>query len=162
MAALIVALGSAGTPSLGQSSAGPPPASRQASDPLAGAMSRWDMDHDGVLTCEEWRRFAEQLFRRSDRNGDGALDKQEFLALGQWEPVFAKADMAYFDDNQDGRLSLREFADKPNPIFVRYDRNHDCQVTAEEIKGTSSDGKQKPPPIGERGRGGTPGPPPSN
>jgi Ca2+-binding EF-hand superfamily protein len=104
------------------------------------------MNQDGVLTCEEWKRFAEQLFRRSDRNGDGALDQQELLALGQLEPIFAKADMAYFDANRDGRLTLREFADTPNPIFARYDRDHDCQVTADEIKSASSGGKQRPPP----------------
>jgi hypothetical protein len=162
MGASIVALASVGTPSLAQSRAGPPPAARQPSDPFAGAMSRWDLDHDGILTCEEWKRFAGQVFRRADRNGDGVLDGPEFSMLGRLEPILAKADMAYFDANQDGRLSLREFVDTPNPIFGRYDRDHDCQVTADEIKGAPSGGKQKLPAIGEGGRGGIQRPPPSN
>jgi EF hand len=107
-----------------------------------------------VLTCAEWKAFAEQLFRRADKNNDGILSREEFLTLRQLEPIFADADMAYFDDNQDGRVSVREFVDKPNPVFARYDRNHDCQVTPDEIKGGPADSKQAPGSGGHKGRGG--------
>ena len=142
--------------------------SRQTPDPLLGGLSRWDMDFDGVLTCQEWKRYAEQLFRRSDKNGDGVLEREEFATLGKHEPIFAKADLAYFDDNGDGRVDLREFADKPNPVFVRYDRNRDCQLTAEEIRGGNGSGsppsapssrQQKPPPGGIERAGGASGKP---
>lgn len=147
---------------------GSPRDSRQTPDPLLAGLSRWDMDSDGVLTCQEWQRYAEQLFRRSDKNGDGVLEREEFATLGTHEPIFAKADLAYFDDNGDGRVDLREFADKPNPVFVRYDRNRDCQLTAEEIRGGNGSGsppsapsgrQQKPPPGGIERAGGASGTP---
>jgi len=66
-----------------QPAPGSPTASRQTSDPLLAGFSRWDADFDGVLTCQEWKRYAEQLFMRSDRNGDGMLDREEFTILGK-------------------------------------------------------------------------------
>ncbi len=132
----------------------PKPAA-SATDPLLAGFARWDTDSDGALTCQEWMRYAEQLFRRSDRNGDGMLAADEFAILGKYEPIFSQADLAYFDDDLDGRVTLREFSDKPNPIFARYDRNRDCQLTVDEIRrgttagtlpGNSPGGQQKPPP----------------
>jgi Ca2+-binding EF-hand superfamily protein len=118
--------------------------------------SRWDADHDGVLTCGEWKQYADRLFTLADKNGDGVLDEKEFQQIGNVEPVFSGADMAYFDDNNDKRISRGEFVDKPSPPFARYDANRDCRVTQEEIKGSAS----RPPgtaPHGRRGRGGAAG-----
>ena len=56
--------------------------SRQTPDPLLGGLSRWDMDFDGGLTCQEWKRYAEQLFRRSDKNGDGVLEREDTGNVG--------------------------------------------------------------------------------
>lgn len=141
---LVCGLSAAAMPCLGQGRPAQPQASRPV-DPFLGAMSRWDLDHDGILTCEEWARFAGQLFRRADKNDDGMLDAQEFLTLRKLDPILADADLAYFDDNQDGRVTRGEFIDRPNPIFARYDRNHDCQVTADELQRDSPDSKPKPP-----------------
>jgi EF hand len=121
-------------------------------DPFVVAIPRWDADHDGVLTCTEWKEYAERLFRRADKNSDGFLSREEFVTVRQLEPVFANADLAYFDDNQDGRVSLREFVDKPNPVFARYDRNRDCQVTPEEINGGAADSRPAPGPGGRKPR----------
>jgi Ca2+-binding EF-hand superfamily protein len=49
--------------------------------------------------------------------------------------LFADADLAYFDDNKDGRVSRDEFINKPSPFFQRFDRNHDCKVTPDELAG---------------------------
>jgi hypothetical protein len=141
------------------------PVSRPTSDPLLAGLSRWDTDFDGTFTCEEWKRYVEQLFTRSDKNGDGGLERTEFATLGKYEPIFSKADFAYFDDNADGKISLREFADKPNPLFARYDRNRDCQLTADEISGRGTSGalpsgppgRQQKPPPGSVERGGAQG-----
>ena len=92
------------------------------------------------------RRYAETLFRRADRNGDGALTEAEFGTLRKLDPVLADADLAYFDDDQNKRIELREFVDKPNPIVVRYDRNSDCRVTADEVERKASGGKPSLPP----------------
>jgi hypothetical protein len=128
-----------------------------ADDPLVAAMSRWDADHDGVLTCEEWKQYADRLFTLADKNHDGVLDEKEFQQIGHLEPVFSGADMSYFDDNDDKRISRSEFVDKPSPIFARYDTNHDCRVTQDEIKGAATPASDKGTAPHGRRRGGTAG-----
>ena len=43
--------------------------SRQA-DPLRNGPLIWDANHDGVYTCDEWKKFADQIFTVADRNRD--------------------------------------------------------------------------------------------
>jgi hypothetical protein len=117
------------------------------------AASRWDANHDGVFTCEEWKQYASRLFTLADKNTDGFLDAKEFQQLGKVEPIFADAEIAYFDDNHDQRLSRKEFAGKPSPFFARYDANRDCRVTAEELKAANGsapkgDGSKRGSPKG--------------
>jgi hypothetical protein len=107
-------------------------------DPFVAAMARWDANHDGVLTCDEWKQYANRLFTLADKNGDGVLDATEFRRLQQLEPIFADAAMSYFDDNGDKRVSRAEFVDQPSPFFARYDLNHDCRVTSQELQGGSA------------------------
>lgn len=158
---LLLASSSGGAILHAQSASGPKPSARPITDPLLAGFLRWDTDSDGTLTCQEWKRYAEQLFIRSDKNHDGVLAIDEFAILGKYEPIFLQADLAYFDDNLDGRVTVREFSDKPNPIFARYDRNRDCQLTVEEIRGGTSggsapasppSGQQKAPPDGAGAR----------
>ena len=137
---------------------GPPPGGMPGGkpatpDPLVAAASRWDANHDGVFTCEEWKQYASRLFTLADKNTDGFLDAKEFQQLGKVEPIFADAEIAYFDDNHDQRLSRKEFADKPSPFFARYDANRDCRVTAEELKAANGsapkgDGSKRGSPKG--------------
>jgi hypothetical protein len=47
------------------------------------------------------------------------------------------ADLGYFDDDRDGRLSRGEFVDKPNPLFARYDKKGTCRVTLDDIANAS-------------------------
>jgi len=139
----------------GPSSGGAPERKPGIPDPLVAAISRGDADHDGVLTCEEWKQYADRLFTLADKNADGVLDEKEFQQIGNMEPVFTGADMAYFDDNNDKRISRSEFVDKPNPVFARYDANRDCRVTEEEIKGSASPTSGKgAAPRRRSGRGG--------
>lgn len=118
-------------------------------------MPRWDVDHDGVVTCEEWKLYADRLFTVADKNRDGVLDDKEFSQLERLEPAFSGADMSYFDDNNDKRVSRSEFVGKPSPIFALYDTNHDCRVTKEEIKGSATPASDKSAaPRRRMGRGG--------
>lgn len=116
-------------------------------DPLVTAASRWDANHDGTYTCDEWKQYAARIFTLADKNSDGFLNKEEFKHLGKFEPIFADADMDDFDENHDGRVSRQEFVNKPNPFFLRFDANGDCKVTPEELKGSNA-GKEKSPANG--------------
>src|ERR1700719_4257870 len=33
----------------------------------------WDANHDGIYTCEEWKKFMEQLFASADKGRKGFL-----------------------------------------------------------------------------------------
>jgi hypothetical protein len=106
-------------------------------DPVVASAPLWDLDHNGTYTCDEWKEYANRIFNLADRNRDGYVDATEFKTIQQAAPMFKEAEIAYFDENRDGRLSRGEFVNKPNPLFARYDRNGDCRVTPEELKGTA-------------------------
>ena len=146
---------STGIPFRGVPLGGAPNAEPRTPDALVASMPRWDVDHDGAVTCEEWKQYADRLFTVADKNRDGVLDDKEFSQLDRLEPAFSGADMSYFDDNNDKRVSRSEFVDKPSPIFALYDTNHDCRVTKEEIKGSATPASDKSAaPRRRMGRGG--------
>ncbi len=119
---------------------------RLRNDPLIAWASTWgDTRGTGVYTCEEWKRYAEKLFKDADKNRDGFLDQQEFKSIQQADKILKNADFAYFDDNRDGRVSRTEFIEKPNPFFARYDRKNECSVSLDSIVNPpSSSAKQGP------------------
>jgi hypothetical protein len=104
-------------------------------DVVRSTAPEWDINHDGVYTCEEWKIYVTTLFTKADRNHDGYLTADEFAVIKRADPLFADADLAYFDDNKDGRVSRDEFINKPSPFFLRFDLNHDCKVTQDELAG---------------------------
>lgn len=132
------------------------PASSPALDPIVLATRRWDANHDGVFTCDEWKQYADRLFSRGDTNANGFLEANELKQLAKVEPILSDADITYFDADNDKRLSRKEFLDKPNPLFARFDANSDCRVTAQEIElqGKPARAERRPP----AGRGGPGGP----
>jgi hypothetical protein len=50
----------------------------------------------------------------------------------------ADADFGYFDENQDGKITRKEFVEKPNAFILRFDRNGDCRVTPDEIRAVNN------------------------
>jgi hypothetical protein len=94
----------------------------------------WDANHDGVYTCDEWKKYADRIFTSADRNRDGNLSPSEFETVRKADPTLADADFGYFDENQDGKITRKEFVEKPSAFILRFDRNGDCRVTADEIK----------------------------
>ena len=118
-------------------------------DPVVASAPLWDADHNGTYTCDEWKQYVSRLFNMADRNHDGFVGASEFRTIQQAAPMFKEADLAYFDENRDGRVSREEFVNKPNPLFARYDKNYDCKVTPQELKDPSS--AHQTPPTGKRG-----------
>lgn len=43
----------------------------------------------------------------------------------------------YFDEDQEGKITRKEFVEKPSAFIRRFDRNGDCRVTADEIEATN-------------------------
>jgi hypothetical protein len=103
----------------------------------------WDANHDGIYTCDEWKSYLDRLFTLADRNRDGHLDPSEFTMIRRPGTSFTDADFGYFDENQDGKITRSEFVDKPSEFILQFDKNGDCRVTPDEMKGASTD--QKPP-----------------
>jgi EF-hand domain pair len=103
----------------------------------------WDANHDGIYTCDEWKSYLDRLFTLADRNRDGHLDPSEFTIIRRAGTSFTDADFGYFDENQDGKITRSEFVDKPSEFILQFDKNGDCRVTPDEMKGASTD--QKPP-----------------
>jgi len=105
----------------------------------------WDTNHDGVYTCAEYKSFLDRIFTSADRNRDGNLDPSEFETVRKADPTLADADFGYFDENQDGKITRKEFVDKPSAFILRFDKNGDCRVTPDEIKaGSAPKGPQGP------------------
>jgi hypothetical protein len=113
-------------------------------DALVAWATVWgDVGRTGVYTCEEWKRYATQLFKNADKNHDGYVDAQEFKAIQQADLMLKNADLAYFDDNRDGRLSRSEFVDKPNQFFATFDRKGECRVTLDNITEAATPAAEK-------------------
>ena len=105
----------------------------------------WHTNHDGIYTCDEWKSYMDRLFTSADRNHDGKLDATEFATVQKADSTLAEADFGYFDENQDGKITRKEFVEKPSLFILRFDKNGDCRVTPDEIKaGVVPKGPQGP------------------
>jgi len=107
-------------------------------DPMLNSQPMWDSNHDGVYTCEEWKSFMDRQFTLADKGRKGFLTPQEFDSIKKSDPTLADAEFGYFDENQDGKISRREFVDKPSVFILRFDKNGDCRVTPEELKAAAN------------------------
>jgi hypothetical protein len=150
LAATIAAAGCSSTssPSLFASA---PPVERE----FAMAAITWDLNKDGNVTCDEWKQYVTGLFREVDANRDGILTREEYAQLSRRDRLFETVGMNYFDANADGRLSLSEMVDKPNPAFALLDKNGDCVIASDErvqpqFARSEEPGQAIPPPSGRR------------
>ena len=55
------------------------------------AAETWDLNHDGKITCEEWRTYAASLFKEADSDHDGKLTREEFAKLPKIDRLFEVA-----------------------------------------------------------------------
>ena len=113
-------------------------------DALVAWATVWgDVGRTGVFTCDEWKRYATRLFTDADKNRDGYLSAEEFQSIRKADPMFKNADLAYFDDNRDGRVSRNEFVEKPNLFFAKYDHKRECRVTYDTIMDVTAEADKR-------------------
>ena len=43
-------------------------------NPLLSSAPSWDLNGDGIYTCDEWKVFVNKIFDRADKNHDGHVD----------------------------------------------------------------------------------------
>lgn len=117
------------------------------------AAGSWDRNHDNVVTCDEWKAYVNELFTSADANGDGFLDPTEWGTVVSTDRMFQTANLAYFDQNGDGKVTREEFVNKPNPAFVLMDTGKTCTLNGDQIASARSkteyDVAGKPPESGD-------------
>jgi Ca2+-binding EF-hand superfamily protein len=94
-----------------------------------GGIGSYDRNHDGVVTCDEWRAAATNSFTRANKSGSGVLTQDEFNNLAASDRTFLVATFKYYDVNGDGKIDKKEFVERPNPAFTYTDKDKDCRLT---------------------------------
>ncbi len=127
------------------------------------AAGSWDRNRDGVITCDEWKAYAAELFDAADANRDGVLDRDEYNKIVSTDRMFETADLSYYDANKDGKVSRQEFVDRPNRAFALLDKANECKLTANQVAGARAHSEQifdsKKPESGDPRDKKTPGMP---
>ena len=127
LAAASLAASCAGT---GSSSSGPKISAVDTS--FLRGIGSYDRNHDGVVTCDEWRAEAAEMFTKANKSGSGFLTEAEFRNLATVDRVFLTANFKYYDANGDGKVDKKEFVERPNPAFTYADKDNDCRLTQAE------------------------------
>jgi Ca2+-binding EF-hand superfamily protein len=127
---------------------------------FVAASQTWDLDKNGVVTCDEWKHYAASEHKAADGNGDASLDATEWSKLGQSDRLFETVGLAYFDGNGDGRVGVDEMTGRQNVAFKMLDKNSDCQIGLDEKATVYSNVKPKSKDTGGGGPGGPAGPGP--
>lgn len=88
-----------------------------------------DLDRNGTVDRQEYRRRMVEVFYFADTNKDGMVTMEELVVVG---PVDSKA-FANADKNGDGRLTLQEFVEYRMIDFDRADTDNDGKLSPAEV-----------------------------
>jgi hypothetical protein len=106
------------------------------------AAGNWDRNRDGVVTCDEWKAYAAELFDSADANRDGSLDRTEYAKVIATDRMFETVDLSYYDADKDGKVTRSEFIEKPNRAFALLDKSNECKLTANQVAGARAHSEQ--------------------
>jgi Ca2+-binding EF-hand superfamily protein len=151
LAALILAFAAAGC---GSSSPG-------LKEGIDGAFIRaaatWDLNHDGNVTCDEWRQYAASVFKDADLNHDGKLTREEFDRLAKIDRLFLLANFDYYDTDRKGHVTLADLVDHPNPAFKELDKDNTCVIKTYQLRAAITDEPKSTNPGTPAASGSSPG-----
>ncbi len=112
------------------------------SDTVEGSFIRaaqtWDINHDGKVTCDEWRTYAASLFKDVDTNHDGKLTREEFVKLEKIDRLFEVANFDYYDVNKQGFVTQADFVERPNPAFTALDKDKTCVLSSYQLRAATA------------------------
>ncbi len=112
------------------------------SDTIEGSFIRaaqtWDLNHDGKVTCDEWRTYARSIFKEVDTNHNGQLTREEFTKLAKIDRLFEVANFDYYDVNKQGYVTETDFVDRPNPAFAALDKDNTCVLSTYQLRAATS------------------------
>ena len=119
------------------------------------AAGSWDRNRDNVVTCDEWKAYATELFNGADANRDESIEASEWSRIVAVDRMFETANGKFFDANGDGKVTRAEFVEKQNPAFRLMDTEKKCALNGAQVAGARSktefDVSGKPPPSPETG-----------
>ena len=108
------------------------------------AAATWDLNHDGNVTCDEWKQYATSIYKEVDVNHDGKLTPDEFERLTKIDRLFLTANFAYYDADHKGYVTQADFVDRPNPAFLQLDQENTCVIKTYQLRAAISDDPKKP------------------
>ena len=151
LAGLILALAAAGC---GSSA----PGLREGMDgAFIRAAATWDLNHDGNVTCDEWKQYVANLFKEFDANRDGKLTPEEFDRLAKADRLFTMANLGYYDPGHKGYVTLEDFTSRPNPAFEQLDTEHTCVIKTYQLRAAITDAPKQDNPGAPKASPSSPG-----
>jgi Ca2+-binding EF-hand superfamily protein len=115
----------------------------------ASLVRRYDKNGDGAISRDEFPQDRVAMFDRLDKNEDGKIDADEMAAVQNRQGGGARGGIiGRLDKNGDGRISREEFPQDRTDQFNRLDTNEDGQIDEAELR--AGRGGRKPGEKRER------------
>lgn len=111
---------------------------------LEGTVTQYDADGDDAVSLEEFSAHRRENFTRTDRNGDGMVDPDEYLiefedrldreiaATRSGQVDQTRVRFGALDDDENGVMTFEEYQMSGHRFFKRNDTDGDGFVTWEE------------------------------
>ncbi|MCK0068614.1 EF-hand domain-containing protein [Kordiimonas laminariae] len=96
-------------------------------------IQRWDLDTDGLVTCKDTVKKNKALFTQLDLDKNLVVTRREFGEIMFHDKSYRFIPFEQIDNNADGVISEAEFANTPNHIFTRFDKDGNCNVSKQEF-----------------------------
>jgi EF hand len=109
---------------------------------------RYDTNNDRQISKDEMEGGLKADYAKADTNGDGKLSPDEVQAENQrrWN-LEGPQSSPLMDWNQDGNVSMAEFANAVHSLFTTVDKDTDDVVTVAELQAPRGTAAPKPPPL---------------